>query len=554
MFTVVRNLTVRVALAAALTVLTACSTVAGAERPGVRLSQAWLERAGAHTKDLIYPGPVYPATATPLDPDPVLYADAVWALAEAGQLSPAQREQATTLLVRWLPREQEGEGDPDGFLRLSVVRALMALNAIGRLSDDDRTATLQWAAVVLAAPDPANSPRRTAVAARLVNQLNHVNGFAGGADWSTLLRRAGTEMPCAGVDSVADAAVAAILAVVARQRCDISTEVRALAAARLTHTGPDAPAAVHIAVIADLWPLVAVQAVDPRAFADRMRWTLETLGRPEYARGGELGQGAILPVVEAAHATAMEVALPHVQTETLLRIVRSQGRLPDKVGHADVLDTAAAVHLLTHLDTPTPIVVTRDRPMKLVDRLALGLATGRGDSMPTEREAADSLGTHPASPVTLSYLASAYPRLCLQSMDETRKALAHDTSIGEWPVDRIFHAALLLSATQGCAYSEQKHLMDELRGALDAFLVGSTRSGDIVEIWYAAEAWCLLGRPSGHLPDRAELNRLLDQQVGLNEIDPGASVRQLYAALRLDEIVHDSDSNCQQAWWNSDRT
>ncbi|MEV0006268.1 hypothetical protein AB0H28_28860 [Micromonospora sp. NPDC050980] len=70
----------------------------------------------------------------------------------------------------------------------------------------------------------------------------------------------------------------------------------------------------------------------------------------------------------------------------------------------------------------------------------------------------------------------------------------------------------------------------------------------VVDLWYRAETGCLLGEPARYLPRPDALRASIARDVGWDDIRADTTISHLYAALRLADLVANSDA-CATTWW-----
>lgn len=553
------------ALVGVLLTAAACTPAAPPDRAGELLSPAWRASATNRVADLVQPGPPYPMVAAPIEPDPVRYADAVRHLAGAGALTPDERRRATDLLTAWWPAE-----DPEGFGRLALVRALVALDALDRLPADRLTATVTWARSTVA--DPAQHPdalRRTVAAAQFAALLRAADPATGATDaragsqpafpdvtaLDRALAQAAARTPCDSARSVAESIPRAVLAVAAGRPCPVSPVVREAAAGKLrglaggarSGSGTADLAEPAVGDLTDLAVLATAGVVDRTTVRDAAQRALASAG----TAGERLRVVDILPLADAVDLLGAPVTLSPAQLEALRRAVRSEARLPDRVGAGDPLDTALAVDALRRLGRPAPGPVAWETRFTLLDRTILALALDRRQ-LPSVAEATSALVGQPPATMLLGYLAVAHPGLCLDQTRELRARISVATDLAQWPGDRLLHTALLVAVTPDCGGADQARLTEALTAALGAAAAGPAVDGysALIGGWQRAETGCLLGDVRPYLPDRAELRTAIDREVGSTQVRADVTVRHVYAALRLTQLVTDPAS-CDATWWNS---
>ncbi|MEV0001576.1 hypothetical protein AB0H28_04720 [Micromonospora sp. NPDC050980] len=514
-----------------------------------------LDQIAVRATDLIYPGRAYPLVAAPVDADPVLYADAVRVLAHAGELSPADRDRASQLLGRWWPKHA------DGFRWLALTRALTSVDGLDQIGADRVTPALAWVRATLATSD-AGRLREVTVAAQLADELLRARpDVSGTADLGASVADAAHRFSCAKVTSALDAAAAAMLATTAHQPCQVPATVRDPLEDLLRHPERTTGLQQRIGVVATASALVTVGAANRADFLAMGGDLLSALGRPEHRRGSDAGQAAVITVADAIAAVGAGYALPAAQTENLRRIIRSESRLPDAVGQADPTDTALAADLLRRLGRPAPGPVDWGAPLTLPERTVLALALDRRE-LPSRQATTLGAQATPLPLTALGYVATAYPGLCLPQARDLRRSIGAGEDVAAWSSVRLFHAALLVSATARCGAAGQRRLTDALTAAADGMLArsGTEQLGPvapstvptIVNLWYLAETQCLLGRTSPQLPTVDELRQLVHREIGTDRINPDTTVRHLYAALRLTELVSRPGS-CSRVWWRADQ-
>ncbi|MCI4066319.1 hypothetical protein MRQ36_28710 [Micromonospora sp. R77] len=540
------------AVAVLLVTLAGCSPAASQpsqrpERPvPPGLTAHWAEQAAVRATDLIYQGPAYPVVAGPIDPDPTLYADAVRVLAVSGQLPQEQRDRAVVLITDWWPTKPAA--DEDGFRWLALTKALRALDALDRLPTDRLAPMLTWTGSTLAAAP--GDPRRVLVAAQLARQILDT-GDPAPAGLAALLERAAGRLPCDRSATVDTAATSAIVASAAKRPCPLPAPVADTARARLAAAGTELDQ--QLDTVANLAPLAEAGIIDRATFGVLARTVLTTLGQSRYDRGGAIGQGTVITVVDAMASAGIRATLPANQVETLRRVVRSESRLVDGVGQGDPLETALAVDLLRRLGSSAPEPANWQAELTLLDRTILALAYDRRQ-LPTVEQATAAMEAQPPSTMTLAYLASAYPGFCPKQATELRRTLSAATDLPHQNSYRLVHMALLVATTAGCGGGDQQRLTNALVEAVDQARLSSTTEQpagpNIVDTWYRAEAGCLLGQPTRYLPDRSALRQAVTREVGLEQIRPTTTIAQLYAALRLSELVEKPEA-CDAPWWRT---